>query len=72
MLLRDRVIIAADADGVAVMRSIDLARAGVPGAVRVLFWVFHRFGRPVGPVPMDELKRLADRDDRSVARPSLP
>jgi uncharacterized protein YndB with AHSA1/START domain len=54
------------ADGCRVVLETDLSRTGTPWLVRLLVWWVGRFGRPVGPSPLEELKRLAE-----AARPSL-
>ena len=47
--------------GVRLTQTVDLAGAGIPWPIRLLIWWITRFGRAVGPSPLDSLKRLAEQ-----------
>lgn len=47
--------------GVRLRQTIDMAGMGIPWFVRALFWFITKFGTPRGPEPLEELKKLIER-----------
>ena len=46
--------------GVRVSQSIDMSQMGVPLWLRALLWFISTFGKPRGPEPLDDLKRVVE------------
>jgi hypothetical protein len=53
-------------DGVRVVQTIDLTRAGIPWPFRLLVWFIGRFGRNAEEPYLDRLKRLVEQPEPPV------